>query len=296
MRVVVIALAVWAATARAETKLCLDVRADSDTAGLRKLAEAELGHHPTHHLVVEDCASHLSIELFSAAGARYLTLRINQEVPVRFTVKTPHEIEEKLSEGLRQVLQHDPVYLSEDLSQMNTVWRTGANLVRRGTNRYRVEVFEVIGNGGNNAVFASGAAFTVARGIDHLQVFARLDAAGSASGLGADSVTLRVLAGGDLGVLYEVSARANSTFYIGPALALHYLRFEGKTGNTEAAPVDSLLFSIALRTGVRLLRFYDVDVDLFAQLHLPFYPTSDPDSKLIDAYTPYMMAGLGVGF
>jgi hypothetical protein len=35
---------------------------------------------------------------------------------------------------------------------------------------------------------------------------------------------------------------------------------------------------------------------LFEQLHLPFYPTSDPDSKLIDAYTPYMMAGVGVGF
>jgi hypothetical protein len=31
-------------------------------------------------------------------------------------------------------------------------------------------------------------------------------------------------------------------------------------------------------------------------VHLPLYPTSDPDSKLVDAWTPYAQLGLGVGF
>ncbi len=296
MRLFAITLVLVGSTAWGAVPVCLDVRADADTAGFRKLVEDELAHHPTHHLVTETCESRLAVELFTVAGARYLTARVNQEVPVRFAIKGPRaELEEKLSEALRQVLGHDPVYLAEDLSRMNAAWRAGANLVRNGSNRYRMELFEVIGNGGRNAVFATGGAFTIARGIDHLQVWARIEAAGSPKTFG-DQVVLRVLAGADVGFLYEASARGNTTFYLGPGLGLHYLRFEGNLAGVEAAPVSSLLFSVALRAGVRFMRFYGFDVDLFAQVHLPLYKTSDPDSTLVDAYTPYAMAGLGVGF
>jgi hypothetical protein len=288
----VIALVLAAGAARAATPLCLAVSADADLAGFRALVEEELAHHPSHRLVQAGCASQLVVELFTVAGTRYLTARINQEVPVRFALKGPRDLDEKLSEALRQVLQHDPVYLAEDLSRMNAVWRAGANLVRRGINRYRVELFELIGTSGRNPVFATGGAVTVARGIDHWQVFARLEAAGSPRSFDGDRVLLRVLAGGDLGLLWEASARANTTFYLGPGVGLHYLRFEGN----QAPPVGSLLFSLAVRAGVRCLRFNGFDLDLFVQAHLPFYPTSDPDSKLVDAYTPYGMAGLGVGF
>jgi hypothetical protein len=276
--------------ARATTLLCVDVRADDDAAGLRKLAEDELAHHRTHHVVQSGCASRLTIELFAAAGTRYLTLRVNDEVPVRFAIKAPHDLEERLSEGLRQVLKNDPVYLAEDMSRMNAVWRAGANIVRHGVTRYRAELFEIVGGGGGHTLFASGAACTVARGFEHLQVFARVEAAGSATG---GDVSLRAFAGADLGVLYEVSARANNTFYLGPGVALHFLRLEGPSG---AAPANALLFSVALRTGFRFLRFYGFDVDLFAQLHLPLHKTTDPDSPLIDAYTPFAQLGLGVGF
>src|SRR5581483_2451850 len=289
-------LALAHAPARAATPLCLDARADADAENFRKLVEDELAHHPSHQLVATGCASRLTVELFSVAGGRYLTARVNQEVPVRFSIKAPHDVEEKLSEGLRQVLKHDPVYLAEDLSRMNAVWRAGANVVRHGTNRSRLELLEVMGSGGRNAVFASGAAFTVARGIDHLQVFARLEAAGSPSSLRDGAVVLRVLAGGDLGVLWEVSARANTTFYVGPGVGLHYARFEGTQNGAAATPANAVLFSVALRAGVRALRFYGFDVDLFAQVHLPLYKTNDPDSPLVDAYTPYAMAGVGVGF
>jgi hypothetical protein len=300
MRSLAAALAIVGALsgqARATVALCLEVRAEEPS--FRKLVEDELSHHPTHRIVQSGCESLLTVELFGFSGARYLTARVNQEVPVRFAVKTTRDIEERLTEALRQVLQHDPAYLAEDLSRMNAVMRAGANVVKNGTNRYRLELYEIFGSGGRNPVFASGASFAVTRGIDHAQVFARLSAAGMAGGLDQD-VTLKVLAGGEIGALYEVSARGNVTFYIGPGAALHYLRFEGKQMvqniPVEQTPANVVLFSLAIRAGVRVLRFYNVDVDLFAQLHLPFYKSRDPDSPLMNDYTPYAAVGLGVGF
>lgn len=294
--VTLVAVALVSVEARAATPLCLEVRADADAPAFRKLVEDELAHHPTHRLVTEACASQLTVELFTVAGVRYLTARVNQEVPVRFAVKGAHELDDKLSEALRQVLRNDPVYLAEDLSRLSAVWRSGTNLLRRGVNRYRLELFELVGSGGSNAVFASGGAFTVARGIDHVQVFARLEVAGSPSSPRDGSVTLRVLAGGDLGFLWEASARANATVYVGPAVGLHYARFEGWQNGAEATPANAILFSVAARAGARFLRFYGFDIDLFAQAHFPLYKTHDPDSTLVDAYTPYAMIGLGVGF
>jgi hypothetical protein len=291
-----LAIALLAPAAQAAIPLCVEVRADGDDASFRKLVDDELAHHPSHHVVTTGCLSGLAVELFTVAGARYLTARVNQEVPVRFAVRSARELEDKLSEALRQVLHHDPIYLAEDLPRLNAVWRAGANLIRRGTNRYRVELFEVVGSGGRNPVFASGGAFGVTRGVDHLQLFARVAGAGSPRGLGDDRVVLRALVGADLGCLWEASARANTTFYLGGGVGIHYLRFEGKQDGRELAPVDMALFSVAVRTGIRFLRFYAADLDLFAQLHLPLYKTADPDSTLLDAYTPYVMVGLGVGF
>jgi hypothetical protein len=293
----VIALALGPVTARAATPLCLEVRADADAAGVRKLVEDELMHHPTHRLVAAGCASQLAVELFSVAGTRYLTARVNQEVPVRFAVKGARELEERLADALRQVLGNDPVYLAEDLSRLNAVWRSGTNLLIHGNNRYRLELFElVLGSSGVNAMFASGGAFTVARGLDHVQVFARLELAGAPSTARDGTVSLRIVAGGDLGFLWELSARANATLYFGPGVGLHYARFEGWQNGAEATPANVVLFSVAARAGARFLRFYRFDVDVSVQAHFPFYKTHDPDSPLVDSYTPYAMIGLGVGF
>jgi hypothetical protein len=184
---------------------------------------------------------------------------------------------------------------------MNAVMRAGTRVVKEGTNRYRVELIEIVGgSGGRNAVFATGAAFAVTRGADHFQVFARLVAAGSPSSAGGD-VNLRLLAGGEIGFLWEASARANVTFYLGPGAAVHYLRFEGKTmdGTMPGTPVGPTLLSFELRAGVRFLRFYGFDVDLFAQANVPLWTSSDsdhPTTRVVDGYTPYGIVGLGVGF
>jgi hypothetical protein len=286
----IIGLVLLALPARAATPLCLEVQGEEP--GVRKLVEDELLHHPSHHVVTEGCVSQLRVELFTVGGTRYLTVRINQEVPVRFAVKSAKDLEDKLSEAIGQVLQHDPVYLAEDISHLSAVLRASTNLVRRGINRYRLELFGLVGGGPHiNFVSATGGAFTVARGFEHLQICASLRAAGSPASLDKD-VVLRALAGLDLGFQYEVSARSATTFYLGPMLGLHFVRFEGP----GEPPVDTLLLSVALRTGVRFLRYYGFDLDLFAQVHVPLYQTRDPDSKLLNDWTPYAIAGLGVGF
>src|SRR5262249_2112096 len=104
-------IALFARVASAATPLCLEVHDDAEAEGVRKLVEDELAHHPSHRVVTEDCSSRLVVELFTVGNVRYLTARVNHEVPVRFTVKTTRDIEERLTEALRQVLQHDPVYL-----------------------------------------------------------------------------------------------------------------------------------------------------------------------------------------
>jgi len=274
------------------TRLCLETRADTDPAEFARLVQDELAHHPTHTVVQDGCESQLGVELFTVAGVRYLTARVGQEVPVRFAIKSPRELDEKLAEAIAQVLQHDPVYLSEDITRLNAVARTAASVIRYGVNIYRLEVFEVAGQGGRNAVTAAGGAFAVVRGAEHAHVFARLEGAGSARGIKDGDVVLRLLVGGEVGFAWEANPRENVSFYIGPGIGLHFLEFDGQ----GAPPIGSMQVSVLVRSGVRFLRFTNYDVDLFVQGHLPLGKTSDPDSMLVDAWTPYAQLGVCVGF
>lgn len=299
MRALVL-LVLAAAPAHAVTRLCVEVRADGDEAGLKRLLADELLHHPTHRQVEDGCESRLSVELFGAAGNRFLTMRVNQEVPVRFALRSTRDLEEKLGEGLTLVLKNDPVYLAEDMSRMSAFMRAGTNVVKHGRNRFRLELFELFGSGVSNEVFATGAAFGVYRGFEHANVYLRVEAAGSPR-LRRIGATLRALVGFDVGALWESSARGNTTFYIGPGVSLHWIRFEAWDYNDQGIPaaqpaINAWLLSATVRAGVRFLRFYDVDVDLFVQAHLPLYPTHDPDNPIVDGWTPYGSVGLGVGF
>ena len=52
----------------------------------------------------------------------------------------------------------------------------------------------------------------------------------------------------------------------------------------------------SLRVGARFFRASDFDLDVFVAGYLPLFSTNDPDSLLMDAYTPSAQLGLGVGF
>jgi hypothetical protein len=280
--------------------ICVEVRSDEakELAGLRKLVLDELGHHPRRRVVERDCESRLLIDHFRLAGQTYLTARINSEVPVRFSVARD-TLAEKLTEALRLVLRHDPVFLQRDVRELSAIQRAAHSVLRRGHTFVRLELFQTIAGSDRGASFAPGGAITLARGADHFQVFARAYLAGLPGGVGPDQRALRIQTGGEGGVAYEVSARSSASFYFALAAGLQYLRYEGQASPTDRGSLeiaDKLGFALSGRVGVRLFRIHNFDCDLFAEGFLPFFKTSDPDAQIVDRYTPSLQLGIGVGF
>jgi hypothetical protein len=295
--VLVAVLCAGLSDARAETPLCVTVRSDEDSAGLRKLVESELAHHRSHRLVSEGCTGTLLVDLFRAGGARYLTARIDDQVPVRYLIKNAADLAERLAEALRLVLGSDPVYLSEDLSRHSAVQRAALSLVKRGHNRYRVELLEGLVRTAGGAALATGGARSFARGADHLSVYARLFAAGSATAVGTDNQPVRYLVGGEVGLLFEASRRAATTFYIGPLVSVLGMSLQGRVPTSgEVDSANRVDLAAGLRLGLRFLRTHAFDADVFAAGYFPVSNAKDVDSQLVQVYAPMLMLGSGVGF
>lgn len=286
--------------ARAETTLCLEVVADSEhQPGLERLAADELGRHPSHQLVTEACASRLRVELFQLAGRHYLTVRANQSVPLRHDLERLDDLGARLSDAISQALGRDPVYLAEDPSRYSAAERAVHSVLRRGQNTYRLELFQTVVRSGQGPSFAAGGALSFARGAGHWSVFARLYAAGWLSEPGPDERALRVMSGADAGLTYEFFERTSASLYVSAGLGLQYLRFEGRLRPAErdsVVPLDKFLPAAFARFGLRCLRTFDFDMDVFVMGTFPMGLTYDPDVSLEGFYTPALQAGLGVGF
>ncbi len=295
-----LAVTTTTATVRAAVPLCIEVQGE-DAEGVRKLVLAEVGHHPSHAVATEACTSTLRVELFKAAGQLQLTARIDQEIPVRYPIEDPRDLPRRLSQGLALVLGNDPAYLSADIAHMSAAERLRHSLLVTGENTYRVELFQTISRA-PNAVFAPGAAFAFTRGSGHWQVLARAYLGGWPGAVSGSERVLRVLAGVDAGLTYEVSARANTSFYVSSGVAFQFMQFEGLLRPADKGSGDTmnaLLFGVQARIGVRFLRFADFDCDLFVAGHLPFYAAHSEDSPLFGekgVYTPSLQLGFGVGF
>lgn len=285
--------------AAAAVEVCVQVSADkAHLAGLRKLVLDELGHHPTHQLVSGGCRSRLQVELFELAGASFLTARVNREIPVRFTLKRKEDLGQKVREALRRVLRHDPVYLSEDIQQYSAMQRAVHSVLKGGRNTWRLELFETMISAGEHPAFASGGAFLVTRGSANWHVFARLYAGGALGGTTGMNRALRIMAGGELGLSYEFLARSRTTPYVSTGLGVQVLHYEGRLSPEDRELEDATVKggTLSLRAGVRFFRASDFDLDVFAAGYLPLFGTNDPDSLLMDSYTPSMQLGLGIGF
>jgi hypothetical protein len=299
----IVALVV-AAPALAQVPLCVEVRApEAEAAGIRKLVLSELARHPSHPVVESGCTSRLLVEVFEAAGTRYLTARIGEEVPVRYAVKDDRDVETRLVEALSLVLHNDPVYLSEDITHYSEWQRLLHSVGKRGRNAYRFEVFEAMSRDGNGPVFVPGGAFSVTRGSGSWQVMARVYAGGLPAGTEGDRRKLRAIAGADAGITYEFLEKASWSPYLAAAAGVQYMRFEGMVpdgaGGRARDSIDEIGAVVSGRAGVRFLRWHDFDIDLWVAGYLPLFNTNDPDSTLFGSsglYTPSMQAGIGVGF
>jgi hypothetical protein len=284
-----------------QVSICLKVAAqpEGQTGGLRRLAKAELGHHGrTHRLVEEGCLSTLEVQLFVVDGVRYLTVRIDQQVPVRHSFRDAGELGSKLSKAVARVLRHDPEYLKRDITRLSGLQRFLHSILKRGHNRYRLELFQSVARSGAGAVSAPGGALCFARGADHFQVFARLYFAGT-PGRPARGRTLKIYSGADLGLIYELGERSSTTFYVGGGVGAQLLSYEGRLASDDPDSLETAIkvgATVSARVGARFFRAYDFDLDLFAVGYVPLFNTRDPDSTLMDHYTPSVLLGLGVGF
>lgn len=285
--------------ARAAVDLCLEIRAPAEQLpGLRGLVVDELAHHPSHRLVESSCRSRLLLQLFQLEGVWYLTARINREVPVRYHLDDLRQLDDKLRSSISRVLGHDPVYLADDITHYTAVQRAAHSILKRGHNYWRLELFQGLGRGSASPLLAPGGAVSLNRGADHWQVFVRVFAAGWPGRPSGGEMVLTVHTGAEGGLTYEFSERGWATFYLSAGLGLEYRRYSGLL---DAADPDSLDYrndfgpAFTLRAGVRLLRFYSFDCDIFILGRVPLYP-ADKDTLLSTFYPLDMQAGVGVGF
>jgi hypothetical protein len=282
--------------------LCVEVRAPAgDLPGLRKLVQNELARHPSHEVVPSDCRSSLDVELFEAGGARYLTAQLEHEVPVRYVVREPAELGDRVSDALRLVLHNDPAYLAEDVTHLTELQRLGHSVTVWGRWMFRAEVFELAAAGGNSGVFAPGLGLMMTRGAANWQVFARLYGAGKPLASAGSARDLPFAAGFDGGLTYEFFDKSFASPYLSTGLGVQYLRFTGpdSVNKTQSAYASLAGVALSVRAGVRFFRWHSFDVDLFAQGYLPVSTATDIDGVLFGesgGYTPSVQVGLGVGF
>jgi hypothetical protein len=240
----------------------------------------------------------LQVRLFVVDDVRYLTLRVGQEVPVRHVFADREELGQKLSKALALVLERDPVYLQRDISRYSGLQRMLHSILKRGHNRLRVEFFQVLSTDGDELWTLPGGAISLTRGADHWQVLARIYFGGSPADA-ADERLLKLYGGGEVGLAYETSDRGNRSFYFAATAGAQLLHYEGRLRPGEPESLDSASVvgaTLGLRAGLRLFRAYDFDCDLFVAGYLPLFKTHDPDTPLIDSYTPSLLVGMGVGF
>ena len=136
-------------------------------------------------------------------------------------------------------------------------------------------------------MFSPGAAVTITRGADHWQVFTRIYFGGWPGEIPDGQTVLRVNTGADAGLTYEFSKAGSTSLYASLGIGLHYLRFENHDDvRNDFGP------TLQARIGLRFLRYYDFDCDLFVAGHLPLHG-ADVDSTIEKFYPLGLQAGLG---
>ena len=305
-RLVAIAVVVlgvlFARRAAAEITVCLEVTAPAeDLESFKKLVRIELDRHTSHRAVEKGCRSHLRVDLLQTGGARVLTAQIDRAVPARFTIKDPDDLLPHVEEAMRLVLHNDPTYLAEDIAHLSALQRFGQAILIRGRLAFRLELFEAISRGGTDVVSAPGLALGVTRGSGHFQVIGRAYGGGTPGSVPGLDRALQAFAGIDGGVTYEFFDEDTWSPYVSGCGGVELVRYVGRVhaSDTSLTPVTDIGATLSARVGARFFRFYDFDLDLFAQGYLPLFVTKDVDSGFFGTsglYTPTIQVGVGVGF
>jgi hypothetical protein len=290
-----------ACDAEAGQTICLKTTANeaADIAGFDKLVRTEIARHPSYTVVGKECDVTLNAELVRLDTLTYLTVRLDQQVPVRYEIKDKATLLETLETAISLVLDNDPERLMADVSNYNRSRRLSHSILVAGHNYWGFETFEsMMRTGRRTQSFVPGIAATARRGSDYWSVAVRLHLQGWLKDPTPAAPVLKVDAGLDAALNYEFLNRANTSPYVGLGFGIQYFRLEGVIEETGVYESNDEVMPVVLgRLGVRLLRLYDVNVDIFATAFLPCMTTGG-GGVLFDhrEYTPIIQMGAGVGF
>lgn len=258
------------------------------------LVRSELGRHASHSLVESGCETRLVIEELELRQQRYLTGRIAGQVPHRVRVEGD-ALDEALDRLLRVVLHNDPVRLRGP----GTRRLSGAlrRLRREGHALYGVEIFQRLALVGGELHSVPGVAFRTRRELARWHVGMRLGVSPRLTSPAAD-LTLRLAASLAVELTYFFSEDAAHSAYFGTLLGLEHQWFEGPWSDdpNQRDDANTTGLAVGLRAGVELFRTTQTRMDVFAQLSLPTFVTSDELGRVVDAWILTLSLGTGTAF
>lgn len=287
-------LVAGAARAQGTTETCVEVRGP-DAPALARLVASELDRHPTHRAAPEGgpCLSHLRVELVEVGGERYLTGRINAQVPHREPVTG--DLASALSDLLRIVLHSDPLRL-EDPARADWLRSQKRLMQRRGVTLFGVEAFQTGGAPGDRLTALPGLALTARREVDRWHLGVRL--AGAYAPFDAEHLRLVGQVSAHLELSYFLSDEATASPFASVLLGLEHQRFRGPSpvSGDRQRGATATGFGAGLRAGVEMFRAHDMRMLVFLQGNLPAFTASDAEGEVVDAWVPTFSAGVGAAF
>jgi hypothetical protein len=277
------------------TDTCVEVDAPSDREALRTLIESELDRHPSHHAVREGCVSYLRIELIELEGERFLTARINEQVPERVRVGAGG-VEAAVSNLLTVVLHNDPVRLRGPLSK-NWLGEQREAFVK-GQNQLSIESFELFTLLDGRLQTLPGFVISGRREAPRWFLGVRLAAAVSPSSGEAVALTSYVSAAAE-GALFSHPS-AETSLFGSLLLGVELERFSGPApflGEGARGTAVGMGFSPGVRGGVELLRLSEIRLAFSLEARLPVFLSDDPDGGVMrDAWMPSAALAGGLVF
>ncbi len=275
---------------------CVRLRADAlppaERRALAQLVRDEVLRHRTHRPVARGCATHLSVELLELDGRRYLTGRIDMQVPARVEVRSG--LEPAVVRLLRIVLGNDPLVL-QDPATLEGFGGTMRRL-RHGTSLWQLQLGQSLGILRGRPFALSGLSLGFRREVDRFALEATLGGMVRTSGARRRATAPVAFFQASIGGRWFAAPWADTSLYVGAALGLvhHWLRgpLASRPDLLDTVHVTGLAGSV--RVGVELLRTTTHRLDLLVGATLPAFVTADETAEVVDAWLPTVTVGAGL--
>ncbi len=283
----------------AQLRTCLQIesaRAGADE--LARLVRSEIDRHPSHHAVLDNCQSYLTVELIDLGEreGKWITGRINTQVPHREKIGSDG-IVPAVERLLKVVLRNDPLVLRGPESD---AWlsRQGRALERRSVMHFGAELYQLGAPVGGVLQTLPGLAVILRREVSALHIGVRLGGAFD-PGTQPDRLRMRAQFDAQIEAALYATPESNTSLFASGLLGLVHHRFGGPApleGPGATGTATSTGLSLGVRGGVEALRTSNVRVLAFLQLALPAFVSKDFDNGVVDAWVPSAALGAGVLF